>query len=161
MKPGKSISIKEVIVKAQNICAKQEKCEYDIRQKLYDWKLPATDHDSIIESLIKDKFIDEKRYAQFYVKDKFYFNKWGKIKIEHALKQKNISFENIKNALDEIPEIDYLNLLENELIKKIKTLKDKDVYTIKSKLIRFAISRGFENGKIFDMVSTIIEKYYK
>lgn len=161
MKPGKSISIKEAIVKAQNICAEQEKCEYDIRKKLYDWKLPVTDHDVIIESLLKDKFIDEKRYAQFYVKDKFYFNKWGKIKIEYALKQKNISSENIKNALDEIPEIDYHNLLENELIKKIKTLKDKDEYTIKSKLIRFAISRGFENGKVFDMVSTIIEKYYK
>jgi regulatory protein len=161
LKPGKSISIKEAIVKAQNICAEQEKCEYDIRKKLYDWKLPVTDHDVIIESLLKDKFIDEKRYAQFYVKDKFYFNKWGKIKIEYALKQKNISSENIKNALDEIPEIDYHNLLENELIKKIKTLKDKDEYTIKSKLIRFAISRGFENGKVFDMVSTIIEKYYK
>jgi len=161
LKPGKSISLKEAIVKAQNICAEQEKCEYDIRKKLYDWKLPLTDHDAIIESLLKDNFIDEKRYAQFYAKDKFYFNKWGKIKIEYTLKQKNISSENINNALAEIPEIDYHNLLENELIKKIKTLKDKDEYTIKSKLIRFAISRGFENGKIFDMVSTIIEKYYK
>ncbi|MCK5168790.1 MAG: RecX family transcriptional regulator, partial [Bacteroidales bacterium] len=84
---------------------------------------------------------------------------WGKIKIEYTLKQKNISYEYIKNALDEIPEMEYDKLLENELIKKLKTLKDKDEYTIKSKLVRFATSKGFENGKVFDVVSTIIEKY--
>ncbi len=157
MKPKKTISIKEAMSKAQNICAEQEKCEYDIRKKLYDWNLPLKDHDSIIELLIRDKFIDERRYSEFYTKDKFYFNKWGKIKIEYTLKQKNISSEFIRNALDKIPEIDYDNLLKNELIKKIKTIKDKDEYTIKSKLVRFATSRGFENGKVFDMVSAIIK----
>lgn len=161
MKPKKSITVKEAIVKAQNICAEQEKCEYDIRKKLFDWKLPLIDHNAVIESLLNEQYIDEKRYALFYAKDKFYFNKWGKIKIEYTLKQKNISSENIKSAIDEIPEVDYQNLLENELIKKFRTLKDKDKYTIKSKLMRFAISRGFENGKIFDMVSSIVEKYDK
>ena len=153
------ISIKEAILKAQNLCAGQEKCMLDIRKKLYDWKLPANDHDAVINLLIKDQFINEQRYTLFFAKDKFRFNKWGKIKIEYTLKQKNIPYEYIKNALDEIPEMEYDKLLENELIKKLKTLKDKDEYTIKSKLVRFASSRGFENGKIFAMVSTIIEKY--
>ena len=40
---------------------------------------------------------------------------------------------------------------------KTSSSKDKDEYTIKSKLVRFASSRGFENGKVFDMVSAIIE----
>ena len=155
----KPISIKEAILKAQNLCAGQEKCILDIRKKLYDWKLPANDHDAVINLLIKDQFINEQRYTLFFAKDKFRFNKWGKIKIEYTLKQKNIPYEYIKNALDEIPEMEYDKLLENELIKKLKTLKDKDEYTIKSKLVRFASSRGFENGKIFAMVSTIIEKY--
>ena len=155
----KPISIKEAILKAQNLCAGQEKCILDIRKKLYDWKLPANDHDAVIDLLIKDQFINEQRYTLFFAKDKFRFNKWGKIKIEYTLKQKNIPYEYIKNALDEIPEMEYDKLLENELIKKLKTLKDKDEYTIKSKLVRFASSRGFENGKIFAMVSTIIEKY--
>ena len=153
------ISIKEAILKAQNLCAGQEKCILDIRKKLYDWKLPANDHDAVIDLLIKDQFINEQRYTLFFAKDKFRFNKWGKIKIEYTLKQKNIPYEYIKYALDKIPEMEYDKLLENELIKKLKTLKDKDEYTIKSKLVRFASSRGFENGKIFAMVSTIIEKY--
>ncbi len=146
------------LTKAQNLCARQEKCISDIREKLFDWKLPSTDHDTVINALLENKFIDEQRYALFYAKDKFTYNKWGKIKIEFALKQKSISSPNIKIALEKIPEIEYDKLLETELIKKIKTIKDSDEYTIKSKLVRFATSRGFESGKVFDIVSTIIKK---
>ncbi|MDA3953350.1 MAG: regulatory protein RecX [Bacteroidales bacterium] len=154
----KTISTKVALTKAQNLCARQEKCISDIREKLFDWKLPSTDHDTVINALLENKFIDEQRYALFYAKDKFTYNKWGKIKIEFALKQKSISSPNIKIALEKIPEIEYDKLLETELIKKIKTIKDSDEYTIKSKLVRFATSRGFESGKVFDIVSTIIKK---
>ena len=154
-----TISVKEALKKAQNLCANQEKCSFDVRKKLFAWKLPITDHDNVINLLLKDKFIDEQRYAIFFSKDKFRFSKWGKIKIEYTLKQKNIPSQVIKNALDEIPELEYNKLLENELIKKLKTIKDSDEYTIKYKLIRFATSRGFENGKVFDKVSEIVEKY--
>lgn len=159
MKSKKEITLKEALSKAQNLCAEQEKCNFDIRKKLFDWKLPAKDHDVVIDLLAEDKFVDEKRYAVFFAKEKLIFNKWGKIKIEYALKQKNIPYSYIKTALDNFTEIEYDTLLENELIKKLKTIKDNDEYTIKSKLVRFAVSRGFENGKVFDMVSIIIKKY--
>ena len=158
MTKKRNISAQEALVKAQNLCATQEKCESDIRKKLYDWKLPVKDHDGIIHKLIEDKFIDENRYALFFAKDKFRYNKWGKIKIEYTLKQKNISAEFIINALNEIPDSEYEEVLKNELLKKLKAIKDTDEYTIKSKLVRFAASRGFENGKVFDMVSSIIDK---
>ena len=153
----KAITEKNAIIKAQNLCAEREKCESDIRKKLYDWKLPVKNHDTVIDRLIQDKFIDEKRFAISFAKDKFRYNKWGKIKIEFALKQKQINGAVIKIALDEIDESEYDTLLENDLIKKNNTIKDTDEYTIKSKLIRFASSRGFENGKVFDKVSSIIE----
>ncbi len=157
MSSKKTISTKEALIKAQSLCAEREKCESDIRNKLYDWKLPEKDHNSILESLINDKFIDEQRFAILFAKDKFKHNKWGKVKIEYALKQKNICGNIIKKALLEIPEKEYNDLLENELKKKLKSLKDSNEYTIKSKLVRFASSRGFENGKVFDMVSAIVE----
>jgi len=155
----KEISKKEALVKAQNLCAEKEKCESEIKQKLFDWKLPIKDHEEVIDQLVNDKFIDEQRYALYFAKDKFTYNKWGKIKIEFTLKQKQIPNNFIKDALEKIPEKDYENLLETELIKKLKTLKDTDEYTIKSKLVRFASSRGFESGKVFDKVSEIIEKH--
>ena len=67
----------------------------------------------------------------------------------------------IKNALEEINEKDYDILLENELLKKLKTIKDTDEYTIKSKLLRYALSKGFENGKVFDKVTSILNKCKK
>ncbi len=159
MRSKKEISKKEALVKAQNLCAEKEKCVFDIRQKLFDWKLKTEEHDWVIDQLIDDKFIDEERYARFFAKDKFRYNKWGKLKIEFALKQKQISSQIIKGALKEIPDEEYESLLETELIKKLKSLKDTDEYTIKSKLARFASSRGFETGKVFDMISEIIEKH--
>lgn len=158
MAKKRNITAQEALAKAQNLCAAQEKCVSDIRKKLYDWKLPLKDHEGVIKKLLEEQFIDENRYALFFAKDKFRYNKWGKIKIEFALKQKNISRELITNSLDEIPDSEYEDMLKKELLKKLKTIKDTDEYTIKSKLLRFAASRGFENGKVFDMVSSIIDK---
>jgi regulatory protein len=157
LKPKKTISIKEAISKAQHICAEKEKCVSDIQQKLFDWKLPETDHHTVIKKLLEEKFIDEERYALLFTKDKIVYNKWGSIKIAFALKQKKIKDEFIKNAFNNFSETEYENILKNELLKKLKTIKDTDEYTIKSKLLRFAASRGFENGKVFDILSEIIK----
>lgn len=154
----KRTSKKEALIKAQNLCAVQEKCIYDIKQKFHQWGLNNNDFDELITNLTDDDFINEERYAVAFAKEKFRLNKWGKLKIKFALKQKNIPELFIKKALDEIPLQDYDHILEKELIKKQKSLKDTDQYTIKTKLIRYANSKGFENGKIFDMVNSIIEK---
>ncbi len=156
-KPKKTISEKEALAKAQYLCSEKEKCVSDIRQKLYDWKLPEADHETVIKQLLDDKFIDEERYALYYTKDKIIQNKWGRIKITYALKQKRIKDEHINNAFDNFSETEYENILKNELLKKLKTIKDNDEYTIKSKLLRFAASRGFENGKVFDILSEIMK----
>jgi regulatory protein len=155
------ISKKEALVKAQNLCGHQEKCESDIRKKLFDWSANSEDFNSIILSLKEDQFIDEQRYASIYAKEKFKFSKWGKIKIAYSLKQKNISSNFIQNALGEILENEYDDVLENELIKKMKSIKETDEYTMKTKLVRYALSKGYENGKVFDKVSLILLKNKK
>lgn len=154
---AKQTSYHSALIKAQNLCANQEKCISDIRTKLYAWKVNPNDHDKILLELQEQKFIDEQRYAISFTKEKFRFSKWGKVKIEYTLRQKNIPTEFISIALEEISESEYDDVLFKELEKKIKSIKDIDEYTIKSKLVRFALSRGFENGKVFDMVSKIVK----
>ncbi|MCG8411506.1 MAG: RecX family transcriptional regulator [Bacteroidales bacterium] len=148
----------EALLKAQNICAQQEKCESDIRKKLLDWKIDPLHVDEVIENLKETSFISDERYALFFAKEKFNFNKWGKIKIEYSLKNKQINSALIQKALEKIPEEDYELTLQNQLQKKLKGIKDTDVYVIKSKLARYALSKGFESGKVFDMISEILEK---
>ncbi|MFO7844047.1 MAG: regulatory protein RecX [Bacteroidales bacterium] len=155
MAKQKKISIKQALVKAENLCAQKEQCINDIKQKFYRWGINTSDSETLIASLVNDKFIDEARYATAFAKEKFRFNKWGKIKIEYALKQKNIPEDYIHQALNQIPLSEYNTVLEKELLKKRKSIKDTDQYTIKSKLVRFAVSKGFENGKVFDMVNSM------
>ena len=154
------ISKKVALLKAQNLCASQEKCEFDIKSKLFDWGLNDTEIIEVIEELINNAFIDNLRYAKAFVREKSSVSKWGKIKIEFALKHKNIQPEYIRIAVQEIDESKYDLVLEKELIKKLKTFKTQDIYTIKSKLIRFGISRGYENGKVFDMVLKILKNQF-
>jgi len=151
----KKISFEQALLKAQFICSRQEKCEHDIIQKLYDWKVEKSLHHKIIKNLKDQNYINEERYTSCFVKDKLSFNKWGKVKIRYALLQKNISDKEIEKALNEIDEQEYEQILKEELLKKIKSLKESDEYLVKSKLVQFALSKGFENGKVFDMVSEI------
>ena len=154
-KTEKQISAKEALVKAQNLCARSEKCKADIRKKLYDWKTSVSDIENIINQLIEDKFIDELRFAEYFVRDKFRFNKWGRIKIEFALKQKQIPSDIIRKALEQIDEEEYHENIKNELLKKQKSIKDKDIYKIKEKLLRFAQSRGYELELSKNMIDNI------
>lgn len=146
------ISEEKALKKAELICSKQEKCKYDIRKKLVDWEIKPDSINRIINNLEKNKFIDEKRYSSFFVRDKFRFNKWGKIKILFTLRQKDIPDKYIYTALNKIDDKEYFNTLENEILKKQKLIKYKNNYELKSKLLRFAESRGFEKNLIFKII---------
>jgi regulatory protein len=152
----KGIDKETALKKAQTICAKQEKCKADIRQKLFEWKLDPKDHKWILDKLEKDNFIDETRYTGFYVRDKFKFNKWGKIKIEFELKAKQIVGELIREAIEAIDEENYKETCELLLKQKLNSIKNDEPFKIKEKLIRFGYSRGFEQ----DLVFRITEKLF-
>ena len=143
-----NLTYEEALHKAAMLCSSGEKCEYDIREKLLSWKISESDTTKIINYLIQEKYLDEKRFAEFFVKDKFRFNKWGKIKIAYMLKQKRISSAVIQDALNSIDDDEYCSTLQELLQSKLKGLKYKDEYDKRAKLFRFAQSRGFESHLI-------------
>jgi len=151
-------SYESALSKVQYICSKQEKCCSDIRKKLDVWQISYDDQDTIIQSLIDDKFIDEKRFSGFYVRDKYRFNKWGRIKITHHLKQKQIPEHIIMEALESIPESEYENNLVEILTSKMRSVRGDDSYQLKGKLYRFAQSRGFESNLIFRIIENLLHK---
>lgn len=144
----RTFTYEEALHKAAAICTRSEKCESDIQKKLIAWEISETDADKIINYLKEEKFIDNVRYCSFFVKDKTRFNKWGKVKIAYALRAKKITDELISNALAEIDDEDTISILLSILKTKAKNLKYKDAYDRKAKLIRFALSRGFEMTSI-------------
>ncbi|MDO9615237.1 MAG: regulatory protein RecX [Bacteroidota bacterium] len=97
----------------------------------------------------EEKYINEERFARAYVKDKFRFNHWGKQKIEYMLRAKKIDQEILELAFEEIEEEGYADELLKLLTDKEKTIKSKDKFDKRNKLMRFAMGRGFESGKIY------------
>lgn len=148
----------EAIARLQKICSQQEKCLSDISRKLKEWKIPVGQAENILEKLLKDKFIDESRYSKSFVKDKFKFNGWGRVKLTSALRQKKIDEKIIHAALEEIDEADYLASVIKLLEKKRRTLKDRDKNIIKVKLIKFIQSKGFEFSVIQQALHQVLKE---
>lgn len=149
----------KAIHKAAALCSRQERCTADIRKKLINWELSEEDCEKAIDYLKKEKYIDDVRYTSYFVRDKFRFNGWGKIKIRYQLKIKDIASIVIDNALEEIDQTEYQSKLAELLHTKKKQIKNKDFWNTKSALARFAQSRGYEPHLIFNCIDEMrIEK---
>ena len=115
--------MKTILEKAQYLCSKKEVCTWDIKMKQRKWELNNDEIENIIEQLVKDDFINEARYSKAFVKDKFNFNKWGRIKIRYELSMRKISQTNINEALEQINEANYISILQTLLEKKHTQIK--------------------------------------
>ncbi len=144
--------LKIAIERLKNYCALQDRCQWDVTQKMKEWGLLEMTQNHILEILIQEKYVDEERFAQSFCRGKFIIKKWGKVKITNELKKKKISDICIKKGLEEIDLTEYDLLLENLLTKKNNTLRDKNHFTRKSKLARFLIQRGFEGNLVWDKI---------
>ena len=138
----------EAYLQLAAVCAQAEHCEQEMRDKMKRWEIDAATQDSIIARLVKERYIDNERYARAFVKDKIRYNKWGRRKVQQALWMKRISDDIQQRVLDEIDEKEYLDVLIPLLKQKRKTIKANNDYELNQKLVRFALSRGFDFGII-------------
>ena len=155
MRTDKAVEYDAALKRAAALCSSQEQCTSHIRQKLSSWKVSEQDAEKILHVLIKEKFLDDQRYANFYVRDKFRFNGWGKIKLTMMLRQKEIPGTIIEEALNQIdPEL-YKQKCEHLISEKAASLKESNQFKRKGKLFRFAAQRGFESDLIHQILSYI------
>ena len=152
----KTLSKQEALHKAAAYCSLVERCIFDVEEKLQKWSVDKETSKEVIDYLLKEKFIDEERFTKSFVSDKLTFNKWGKIKITAALKQKKISQELIQTTLENIIEEQYFSILKKLLVNKKMNVKSKDEYDLQNKLIRFGLSRGFSFNEIQSVIKNEI-----
>lgn len=156
-KAKKVMTEDEAYYKLSSLCAAAEYCETDMRKKMSRWELPDGAEDRLINKLVSERFIDESRFAMAFVREKFRFNHWGKVKISIELKRRGISQMVIDESLDEIHEDDNHDTLLSLLMSKKKSVKGKTDTEIKFKLMRFALSRGFTIDDIERVIDTVIK----
>jgi len=150
------MNVKEVKEKALQMCSRRECCRKEMFDKAVSWGCSPVDARDVVDFLVEQKFIDERRYTEAFVKDKLRFNKWGRVKISYMLRKQDIDRCIVMDVLSEIDEAEYLQILSGELKKKYKTIRGVNDYEIKGKLFRFAASRGFEPEIINEAISKMI-----
>lgn len=150
---SENLLFKTALNKATVLCSRRELCCTDIVARLQTWGVADADIEKIISVLIKENFINEERFSRAFVKDKFNYNKWGKVKIRVHLKAKNIQDEDIKNALDSIENEVYLKVLKDLIANHRKAVKAKNQYDLKAKMLRYGLSKGFESQFLYDVLN--------
>tara|TARA_B110000008_G_scaffold10170_1_gene9800 strand:- start:3 stop:479 length:477 start_codon:yes stop_codon:yes gene_type:complete len=158
MRNKRVYDIKIALERLKNFCTLQDRCQFDVIQKMKEWGLLELTQDHILEILITDKYIDEERYAQSFCRGKFRIKKWGRIKIANGLRKKQISNICINKGLNEIEDEEYEILLNNLLEKKNNSLKDKNHFVRKKKIASFLIQRGFEGNLVWDKIREFSNK---
>ena len=135
------------------LCAQAEHCQWEMLEKMRRWELPEEAQARVMQRLVSERYVDDERYAQAFVKDKIRYNKWGRRKVEQALWQKRIDEEIRKRVLDEVDDDEYLSVLRPLLKQKCKSTKAQSDYELNQKLMRFALGRGFT----FDIIRQCVE----
>ncbi len=138
----------EILYKLAARCSTSEQCLSDVEAKLKRYDLSEEERTRILQYLVEEKYIDDKRYAEAFVRDKYRFNKWGRIKIAQGLRMKGIDNGTVNEAMEVIDEAEYLHILRELIKAKRKSIRGKSDYEVNGKLIRFAIGRGFEFAAI-------------
>jgi regulatory protein len=146
---GESLLYKTALSKAMALCSKREYCASEIREKITTWGISESESEKIIATLIKENFLNEERFASAFVKDKFNYNKWGKIKISAHLKAKRIQSSIIKSALESIDDEVYLKTIKSIITSHRRSVKAKNQYDLKAKLLRYGLSKGFESSILY------------
>jgi regulatory protein len=147
---------KASLSKTMALCSRREYCPEDIRLKLESWGVSEDDAGRVIMILIKENFLNERRYAEAFVKDKFNYNKWGKVKIAAHLKMKKVPAGIVSSALECIDDELYRRILNELIVSHRRSVKAKNQYDLKGKLLRYGLSKGFESQLLYDIIARIV-----
>lgn len=147
----------QALQKLRHYCAYQERCHYEVRNKLFELGVWAKYHDSITASLVEDNYLNEQRFAIQFAGGYFRTKQWGRVKIKQALKQKQVSDYCIRKGMKEIDETDYRATLKKLAEQKMRTLKsEKNIFIKKRKLQDALLRKGYETQFVARIIKEML-----
>ena len=146
----------QALASLMRLCARAERSSGDAMRLMATWLVPEADRQGVLRRLIKERFIDDSRYAEAFVREKSNLSAWGEYKIRTALRRKGIADEIINSALQQMPAEQNLERLTERLKRKIRTIKYDTTYQLKTKLIRHALSLGFTMDDVLKCVEDVM-----
>ncbi len=139
-------------------CAKSERSTGDALRLMTRWGVDRGEQEKILKELVEHRFIDNRRFAEAYVRDKINLSRWGERRIRQELYGKGVEREIIDCALESLDDKSMRCRLTQLLEKRSRTIKHKDVYDLKGKLLRYAASLGYDFEMINSVIADVIKK---
>lgn len=154
----KAITVDVATDRLEALCSRSEQCSYELTMKMKRWGLSSAQIATVIESLTRRSYLDDQRFANAFVSDKYRFSSWGRRKILAALAAKRIPSALAREALGEIDPDIYAERLDNALKVKNKSLPDDmEPLTKRRKLYQFGIARGYESAEVVKAIRRLID----
>jgi len=155
---NEALTLKEAQLKLEYYCSYQERCHQEVMQKAGELGMKSHEIAAIVVHLIQHNFLNEERFARSFARGKFRIKSWGKIRIVNELKQRQISAPNIKSALAEISEEEYLDTFNKLAESHWETIRETNTQKKNKKFCDFLLRKGWESnlvyGKMKEMSST-------
>jgi regulatory protein len=156
----KQLTKEQALQKLRHYCAYQERCHVEVKEKLYSFGLRKQMVEESIAQLIEEDYLNEERFAIQFAGGKFRMKQWGRVKIKHALKQKQVSVYCINKALKELDAEDYDKILHKLAKQKWGTIKGEGVnlFVKMAKTTDYLLQKGFEGELVQQAVNQLKEK---
>ncbi|WP_428742634.1 regulatory protein RecX [Tenacibaculum sp.] len=148
-------TIEEIKRKIEHYCVYQDRCHKEVEEKLKEYRLIPEAREHILLHLLEHNFLNEERFAKSFARGKFRIKKWGKERIVRELKFRDISIYNIKSALKEIDEEEYIKTLYELVEKKNESISETNQFKRKKKIADYLLYRGFESNLVYEALKTI------
>ena len=148
----------QALAALMRLCARAEKSQEDARRLMRGWGLAERDAEGVLAKLVRDRFIDDARYAGAFVREKLRLSGWGEYKIRTALQRKGVSKERIDAALSQADRPAMGERLAQQLERKARTVKYTSQYELKTRLIRYGLSLGYDYEAVMDAASAMVRE---
>lgn len=145
-------SNEETISRIKNWCDRQERCHYEVKQKLASWGVYYDQADQILVQLIEENYLNELRFSKAFVSGKFRIKKWGRIKIKQALKFKQISNYCIQEGLKEIDSHEYNRTIQHLIERKKIDYSGLSNFDSNGKIAQFLLNKGYEKDLVWSLL---------
>ena len=89
----------EALASLMRLCARAERSSGDALRLMQNWGVAKEEQYRVLQRLQSERFIDDRRYAEAFVREKCNLSAWGRYKIQSALMRKGIASDIIAEAL--------------------------------------------------------------
>ena len=143
-----------IVEKIQSYCIYQDRCEKEVKKKLYTFNVEKDLQLKIINYLIDNDYLNEERFTKLFIQGKLRIKKWGKMKLKFELKSRGVENSMIDKYINDILDDEYtayFNEFSSNKIKFLKGTKDQK----KRSFINYFTYRGWENYLIYQKLKEI------